>query len=454
MNKPATSEYTSVRLISSPLRAAIIITLLISAGGLLWACFAKVPIYVDGFGLLIRRGNSRRLLSLSEGELNHNFNAKGVAFNQRDRELFEVSNLGIKKTAAQTAELASQVLALTDAPKIDRAGSLGKEKIKRGSLLSWVDAPAQWAALQDSLDAYRLSEKTLRLTEQELSTIDRALKKKINLLKSEVNTQSEFLETIRQLNSRGYASRAKYLTQQSRVDAIRSEVLSHQERLAANQAQLLQSKVAVDSAETELIKALRTYADASLIFAKHDLFITDVLSPHLSEVKENDAVLRVSRQALSRLPEQIPGFLSQAAAQQVRPGMKVLATPTGMSQAQYGGMLGKVVSVEILPSSLTEIRQNLGSEGEAIEILNLIPQPILVTIELERDPKSNNSNKEGLKWSSAGRIPYPVRQGDLLSLQITTQTVRPISLLIPWLRQFSGTSAPMLTPQRAGASQR
>ena len=131
--------------------------------------------------------------------------------------------------------------------------------------------------------------------------------------------------------------------------------------------------------------------------------------------------------------------------------MKVLATPTGMSQAQYGGLLAKVMSVEVLPASLTEVRQSLGSEGEANEILDLIPEPILITIQLEEDPKSNDSNKKGLKWSSAGRIPYPVRQGDLLSLQITTQKVRPISLLIPWLRQFSGTSAPMLSPQRGGA---
>ena len=122
-----------------------------------------------------------------------------------------------------------------------------------------------------------------------------------------------------------------------------------------------------------------------------------------------------------------------------------------MSQAQYGGLVAKVKNVAVLPDSLTDIRQSLGSEGEANEISNLIPEPILITIQLEEDPKNNDTNKEGLKWSSAGRIPYPVREGDLLSLQITTQTVRPISLLIPWLRQFSGTSAPMLSPQRGGA---
>jgi hypothetical protein len=452
MNKPATNASTTVRLISTPLRAAIIITLLISTGGLFWACFAKIPIYVDGFGLMILRGNNRRLLSLTEGELHHNFNADGVIPSELNRELFEFSELGIYKTAAQTADLAKQMLAMTDAPKLNQNGTLSKVEIPRGSLLSWVEAPAQWAALQDSLDAYRLSEKTLRLTEQELNAIDLALKEKITLLKKEVETQTEFLETIRELNARGYASRAKYLSQQTRVDAIRSEVLSHQERLAVNQAQMLQSRVAVDSAETKLVKALRTYADASLIFAQHDLFITDVLAPHLSEVRQNDAVLRVSRQSLSKLPEQIPGFLSQAAAQQVRPGMKVLATPTGMSQAQYGGMLAKVVNVEVLPASLTEIRQSLGSAGEADEISYLIPEAILVTIELEQDPKTDDTNKEGVKWSSSGRIPYPVREGDLLSLQITTQTVRPISLLIPWLRKFSGTSAPMLTPKRAGGS--
>ena len=64
----------SVQLISSPLRASIAITLIISVGGLLWACFAKIPFYVNGYALLLRSGSSHRLHSHAEGELNHNFN--------------------------------------------------------------------------------------------------------------------------------------------------------------------------------------------------------------------------------------------------------------------------------------------------------------------------------------------------------------------------------------------
>ena len=171
-------------------------------------------------------------------------------------------------------------------------------------------------------------------------------------------------------------------------------------------------------------------------------------------MRPKDPVLRVSRESALRLPEVIPGFLTQQAAQQVRPGMKVLATPIGMSRAQYGGMLAEVVHVRRLPSSITQIRENVGSEGVANELTTLIPQPTHIVIELDTDSSTQDSTKEGIKWSSSGQIPYPIRQGDLLSIQITTQRVRPISLLIPWLRKFSGTSAPMLTPESSGAVSR
>lgn len=449
MAAPKPRENTSIRLISSPLRAAIVITLLVSSGGLLWACLARIPIYVDGFALMLRSGNNRLLLSRTEGELNHKFNLIGSGVWPGDRELYAISRRNEEISSEHAAALARQVLSLVTSKHPHDAGSPINRKIPEGTLLSWVDAPSERAALANSLDAYQLSQKTLESTTRELKAIDRRLRQKIVLLQRQVATQSDFLHTIRELNARGYASRAKLLLQQTRVDNIRSEVISHEERLAANNAQLLEAEVAAKTNGAELVKALRNFSDRNLIFAEHELFITGVLVPHLTQVSNNDAVLRVSRQSPGRLPEQVPGFLSQEAAQQVRPGMNVLATPSGMSRAQYGGILAQVVEMDVLPSSAIQIRQALGSEGAADELLNLIPEPIQVTLRLQPDPATAGSNKGGLKWSSTGQIPYPVRQGDLMSMQITTQKVRPISLLIPWLRQISGASAPMLTPKRS-----
>ena len=449
MAAPKPRENPSIRLMSSPLRAAIVITLLISSGGLLWACLARIPIYVDGFALMLRSGNNRLLLSRTEGELNHNFSPMGSGVWPGDRELFAISRRNEEISSEHAAALAQQVLSLVTSAQPHDAGSPINRKIPEGTLLSWVDAPNERAALLNRLNAYQLSQKTLESTTRELEDIDQRLRQKIVLLQRQVATQSDFLQTIRELNARGYASRAKVLLQQTRVDDIRSEVISHEERLAANNAQLLQAEVAAKKDGAELVKALRNFSDRNLIFAEHELFITGVLAPHLTQVRDKDAVLRVSRQSPGRLPEQVPGFLSQESAQQVRPGMNVLATPSGMSRAQYGGILAQVVEMDVLPSSAIQLRQALGSEGAADELLNLIPDPIQVTVRLQPDPATTGTNKGGLKWSSTGKLPYPVRQGDLMSMQITTQKVRPISLLIPWLRQLSGASAPMLKPKRS-----
>ncbi len=441
----------SVQLISSPLRASIAITLIISVGGLLWACFAKIPFYVNGYALLLRSGSSHRLHSHAEGELNHNFNELGVQPSNLDRALYEITHLGKVVDSNVSASLAEQVIEMTSERERDRAGRYPKSLLSKGSLLSWIDSPAERAILRDSLGYFRLTEKARLSTAKELEAIDKRLQQKVGLLRKELTTQRGFLKTIKELNERGFASKVKVLEEQSKVDSILSEILSHQERIAANQAQLLQAGIEAETAGTDLVKDLRTYAGNNLIFAEHDFFVTGVLAPNLTQVREKDPVLRVSLLSLDTLPDIIPGFLSQQSAQQVAVGMNVLATPIGMSRAQYGGMLAKVLHVERLPSSITQIRESVGSEGVADELTALIPQPTKVVIQLETDASTQGSEKEGIKWSSSGKIPYTVRQGDLLSIQITTQRVRPISLLIPWLRSFTGTTAPMLTPKKKGA---
>ena len=89
--EPSKIERTaSIILVSTPFRAAMLIALLISGSGLIWSCFAKIPIYVDGFGLFIESGNHFDLNSASQGELNFNFNSKGVRILEADQKLLRM----------------------------------------------------------------------------------------------------------------------------------------------------------------------------------------------------------------------------------------------------------------------------------------------------------------------------------------------------------------------------
>ena len=111
---------------------------------------------------------------------------------------------------------------------------------------------------------------------------------------------------------------------------------------------------------------------------------------------------------------------------------------------------GVVQSSTLLPQITSELINQLGDSGAAMEITSQLPRPVLLKIKLLRSTNNSDPNKAGFIWSSSGRVPYPVRQGDRLSVQITTQKIRPISLLLPWLKQVIGESPPVILPNQSG----
>ena len=423
------------------MRASILISLLISAGGMLWACFARIPIYVNGFALLVRTGNNLELPSQTEGEVNHNFTTKNSDTSVTDQKIYKFSRQDLKLNPAQTEELIDTVMAIRDRETMQQK-DFGTSKVREGSLLAWVNDPSAFTLLKQSLDTYRIKKTKLEAKQQEISRSNQNLSKKIKLLKKQTQLQYKFFQTVKELNIEGIASRALLLEEEAKVDALLKQILTEQEKLDANKDALILNKIDHHQAAIKLQTAIRTHIDKTLIFAEHDLFVTDILAPNLTQVSHKDSIFRISKQKILVPTENIPGFLSQRSAQQVRAGMKVLATPTGMSRAQHGGMLGVVTGVKMLPSSNSDLTKILGSEAIASDLTGLIPEPIQVTIQLEQDPASQGTSKQGIKWSSSGEIPYPVKRGDLLRLQITTQKVTPISLLLPWARKLSGSTPP------------
>ena len=132
--------------------------------------------------------------------------------------------------------------------------------------------------------------------------------------------------------------------------------------------------------------------------------------------------------------EQIVGFLSQRDADQASRGMKALLTPMGMDKAEYGGIQGDVLRVWQRPITDVEISEISGDVGIGKDVIDLVKDPVMAEIRLFKTDQMTGLNQVGFEWSSAGDKPFAVRTGDLLSLQITTRRIPPISLLLPWLK--------------------
>jgi len=438
----------AVELISPPLRLAILITLLITAGGIAWAFLARIPIYVNGVAFLMRLGTITGLPALSDGQVYYQFSSSELIRKPLFSRLHRFYENPDAIDEHEISSLTQSLLASKAGGPALAVNSPYPKLIPRGQLLAWVDSPLDRNSLEQSLLNYKAARRNTQAQQAELKRLNSRITTKLTILTRQLSAETAYLNSIQKLLRGGYATRVNLLNQQSRVDTIRAELLTQQQELTANGEKLLEAQTqqlqALDSLRTEL----GNFVDRGFLFAPGPLYIIDLNAPQASQVRQQDNLLHISAQKLNRLPDQIPGYLSQSDAEQVAPGMEVLVTPMGMDRAQFGGIVGKVVDVSPLPSSLDQIAERIGSLADAQALSTMIADPVRVDLQLLRNPGDREPRHGGFRWSSPGTPPFALSPGSQLTLQITAQRVRPISLLIPSLLRISGASPPTITPQR------
>lgn len=121
--------------------------------------------------------------------------------------------------------------------------------------------------------------------------------------------------------------------------------------------------------------------------------------------------------------------------------MRVLLTPRGISRAEYGGIPGKVVTVNQLPVLGDGLLGTVGSSALVNAIQQLLPSPYLVRVQLEQaEPRycSQALSRRCYRWSSGRLPPHPVRLATLADVQITTDYRRPIEFVMPAIKRALG----------------
>ena len=443
-NMKSDYDHKTVRLLAIPVKLSAGICILISIGGVLWSCLAKIPIYANGVAILLPTNKSKILLSQAKGTVVY-FTDHKVHQNNQTRSLYDFASSHPDLSDVETLALAHYALNLTNNNPSAPLIVASRKRLSNKSLLTMLESDDAKASLKAAIIDAKLVFQQNQAARQELTAIDNKTNRKISLMKKQLAAELKFFKSIQELYAKGYASQARLLSQESIVIGIKNEIISLQDQLEASQLQLVKLDSTSQEAVNTLAKALQKYIGDHLIFSTDNLSVADIISPHLTEVKANEPILRVNvnHNSVERILV-IPGYIGEASAQRVLPGMKALMTPVGMSRAQYGGFFGVVQSSSLLPQNQLEILNQLGDPGAANEIVAYVKRPIQVKIKLQQSSNHSDTNKGGFVWSSQGKVPYPVRVGDRLNLQITTQKIRPISLLIPWLKRVIGVSPPVI----------
>ena len=415
-----------IALLTPPLRISVAIGVGLSVSAALWSVASTVPIYVEGTGVMTPLSTITTMKSLADGTVYYRFTKSAMDQPIWSSAAWKFYDDPKTFNDQDVLSLAQQLRKLPKANKEINKNSFYSAMVSRGSVVAEIFAPVEREKLIDAIDSL--------LKEQEATQVQILdAKATIQVLQNQLRSRKDFLKNVQALERRGYATRDVVLQQEDQVAGLRTEVLQ-------NKGQLSQLIEHLRSARIQLRVELADFINKCIIFADNDLYIQEIIATPLTRVSNGDEIVISSLTILSS-PVSVPIFLAPRDATQVFPGMRVVATPAGLDRAQYGGIVGRVQWVAKLPSSPAEVAARVGLPGVAGLIDKQVGVPTEAVIALERSPSNSTRGfSGGYRWSSKGQPPYSVKPGDVLEVEITTRRIRPIDLVLPFLKKTFGLS--------------
>jgi HlyD family secretion protein len=373
------------------------------AGAFAWGVWGSIPTEASGEGILIRRGGVSDLVATGNGPVEEllvsvgDTIAKGqpVATIRQEGLLRQIHDARAKQAGVATEY--RELLRFADEQK----------------RLQARDREQQRANLQRSIDTL----------EKDVSLLTERFGEEEKLLGDGLITKQTLLATQQSLN----AKKDDLAKQRLDLNGLELKRLEAEQQL---QQQIEERQTAVRDLELELRELNAKLAENVDVRSPQAGRVLEILADRGAVVSPGTPIL-----SLEVVSEELQAvlFVPASEGKRVRPGMAVRVSPSTVKREEYGSMLGKVTWAAEFPSTSRGMTRLLGNEALVNKLLEKGPL-IQVNVTLERDP----STPTGYRWSSSRGPRLEISSGTLATGSIIVKEERPVSLVIPTLREKLG----------------
>ncbi len=267
-------------------------------------------------------------------------------------------------------------------------------------------------------------------------------------------------EQIASLSGQGVAQQAAQAQLNARyrqqADELRQKIATQQEMVAkglltrgqlmATQQQLTQTEAAIAQGQMSSMTRMNPVEDLRRQLSEYENQLatrSEVRSPYSGRVLEvvaapGDLVSagqRIVTLEQSNAPIKAMIYIPAGEGKKVQPGMEAFISPSTVKAEEYGFIIGQVTAVSDYPMTPQGLEHVLRNPA-LVQQLAGQSAPIEVTASLVDD----SSTPSGYKWSSSKGPPVKVFSGTICSANVTVETKRPISYVLPILRKAVGMS--------------
>jgi len=376
-------------------------TILLSA--LAWGVWGSIPTESTGEGILLRRGGVSDLVAPGAGQIEAVLVSVGDIIEKRQ----PVARIRQDELQRQIADRQAKLADLRTDYQERQRYSQEQERLRARDLAQ------QRANLE-------LSIKTLQT---EIDLLSRRLDDQEALLKDGLVTRQTVVATQQELNAKRDQLEAKRLE----LNGLESKRLESAQQLT-QELEIRERSLRDLELETRELQA--KLAENVRIVSTHAGRVLELLVDRGAVVNPGTPIL-----TLEEMSEDLMAvlFVPASAGKRVRPGMAVRVSPSTVKREEYGAILGKVTWAAGFPATQRGMTRLLGNEALVTKLMEAGPL-IQVDVALERSP----TTPTGYRWSSSRGPNLEISSGTLASGSIIVKEDRPISLVIPTLREKLG----------------
>lgn len=262
-----------------------------------------------------------------------------------------------------------------------------------------------------------------QLKEQLISSQE-ALKKLQEQDAAQSKDEAERLENLQEKLANQESLYAKGLLTKTPLLESRSAIYEVKSRSFQRRQQILDQTLKIR--ETQI-----KYEQENVVRAAREGRVTEVVVSPGNFVQPGKTIVRL--ESLKGDYEALV-YVPTLEGKKIREGMVARLAPSIVKPEEYGFILAKVYSVSPLPVTKEYLLSELGGDDNMVQSLLQSGSAIEFVADLEEDP----STPSGFRWSSSNGPDLKLESGTLCQVSIVLERVRPISLLIPYLKKQLG----------------
>lgn len=371
-----------------------------------WGFLGRLPQNVNGMGMLVKSGGVFEVIALSSGR---------------------ITDVAVRVGDVVTE---GQVVARMSQPDIsdhlnEARAVLSVLQKQHGEI---VDHGSRDVALQERLLAQQRS-----AIQQDVAAAEQAARWYVE----KAGIQEKLVEE-------GLMTKQTLLNTRQQLDAARSRIndgASKLSQLAVRELELRTrreeetraSRVKIEAQERLVQDLENDLRENTEVVAQHTGRIVEIITEQGAVVGKGEPILILD--LLGRTVKELEAvlYVPSVYGKQVKVGMPVYIAPSTVKREEFGLMVGRVTFVSDYPATVRGMVRILKNE-KLVSTLAGGDAPY----EIHADLTTDENTVSRYRWSSSQGPPIKIQSGTIATAQITVDERRPVDLVLPLARRYTG----------------